>query len=67
MFGVGQEGRVSRDSRRIENPYFPPILSVSHYAELKVFFPLELHRITNYGVVGFVAHNVAFSTVVDSS
>ena len=38
MFGVGQEGRVSRDSRRIENPYFPPILSVSHYAELKVFY-----------------------------
>ena len=48
---IDQEGRVSRDSHTIENPYFPSFFSVSNSAELKVFFPLELHRRTKWGVV----------------
>ena len=61
-----QEGRVSRDSHRIENPYFPPIFKCFPLCGIKGFFPLELHRITKWGVVFFVAQNMAFLTVVHS-
>ena len=52
---MDRSGMVSRDSHSIENAYFPPILYCFQSTEFKVFSPLELHRITKWGVVAFLA------------
>ena len=58
---IGQEGRVSRDCRSIEHPYF-----YSAFPNLQNL-PSELHIITKLGVVFFVAPGCGFDMIVVQS